>query len=380
MASLETRTLQDGRTKRLIVRWHDDGRDGRHRSKSFPSTKQGRKDAQAFRGEIERRQRIGQLADEVTGSDQPLEQFVVEWWRRYALVRLAAATRDSYEVTFDKWVVPYLGHLALRDISRETLDDWVAAMRKDGAGAPTVNRSLAIVQGILRRAVEWRRIQANPAVGVAKLRHQRSGEIRARTPEEVEAIRARVGRQDGALISVLAYVGLRPSEAFALCWRDVLDARGGPRARLWAEGTKTAGSRRSPEVPAVVGRELRELWMAAGKPAPATLVFPAARGGQLARQNWRQRVWKAALDGNPKKHVPAIPYFRPYDLRHTAATLAIYEGRTPGEVAAQLGHADPGFTLRVYTDTFDDARKRRGVTVDQAITTARASVRKARRA
>jgi integrase len=42
-----------------------------------------------------------------------------------------------------------------------------------------------------------------------------------------------------------------------------------------------------------------------------------------------------------------VPNFRPYDLRHTCATLLVYEGRTLNEVAEHLGHADPSFTARV---------------------------------
>ncbi len=43
-----------------------------------------------------------------------------------------------------------------------------------------------------------------------------------------------------------------------------------------------------------------------------------------------------------------VPYFRRYDLRHTCATLLLYEGHTLNEVAEHLGDADPGFTGRTY--------------------------------
>jgi hypothetical protein len=63
----------------------------------------------------------------------------------------------------------------------------------------------------------------------------------------------------------------------------------------------------------------------------------------------------------PALEAAGIPYFRPYDLRHTCATLLIYEGRTLNEVAEHLGHADPGFTARVYIHVLRDATKRRRV-------------------
>ena len=70
-----------------------------------------------------------------------------------------------------------------------------------------------------------------------------------------------------------------------------------------------------------------------------------------------------------------VPYFRPYDLRHTCATLLVYEGRTLNEVAEHLGHADPSFTARVYTHVLRDAARRRRVPIEEAITKARQSLR-----
>ena len=66
---------------------------------------------------------------------------------------------------------------------------------------------------------------------------------------------------------------------------------------------------------------------------------------------------------------------RIHDLRHTFATLLIYEGRTLNEVAEHLGHADPSFTARVYTHVLRDAVRRRRVPIEEAITKARRSLR-----
>jgi Phage integrase family len=62
-----------------------------------------------------------------------------------------------------------------------------------------------------------------------------------------------------------------------------------------------------------------------------------------------------------------VPYFRSYDLRHTCATLLLYEGRTLNEVAEHLGHADPGFTARTYAHVMRDAARRRRITISEAI-------------
>jgi integrase len=179
------------------------------------------------------------------------------------------------------------------------------------------------------------------------------------------------------LVSVLAYEGLRPAEAFTLQWRDVLDDSGRPRTRLRVQRglsdhkLSTTKSRRSrePELFGPVKADLAELYLARGGPDRTALIFPDSEGGHLRRQNWRRRVWAPALVA------AGVPYFRPYDLRHTCATLLIYEGRPVNEVAEHLGHVDPGFTTRVYTHVFRDAAKRRRVPIDEAIATARGSLR-----
>ena len=107
--------------------------------------------------------------------------------------------------------------------------------------------------------------------------------------------------------------------------------------------------------------------MARGRPDRVTLVFPDSEGGHLRRQYWRRRVWIPTLER------AGVSYFRSYDLRHTCATLLLYEGRTLNEVAEHLGHADPGFTARTYTHVMRDAWRRRRITISEAIRTGRAA-------
>jgi integrase len=54
--------------------------------------------------------------------------------------------------------------------------------------------------------------------------------VLACTPETIAAVRAQLDPQNAALVTVLAYEGLRPAEAYALVWSDVLDDRGRPCA------------------------------------------------------------------------------------------------------------------------------------------------------
>lgn len=364
-----TRTKTASGETRWIVRYYENGRKGARRQATFDR----RTDADFFEASIRRARQLGQLAPELVVSDQTVQEFMDEWWEKYARAVLSLGTQKSYVYVLDKWLVPYLGRLRLRDLSRESIDAYRSSLIAAGAGAPTVNRALGILQGILNRAVEWERIPKNPVIGARRITHVRDEAIDARTPETVELIRQQLDLPNATLVSVLAYEGLRPAEAFALEWHDVIGESGHHRARLRVQRSLSGGkvsttkSRRArePELFPPVARDLGELYLAGGKPAADALVFPDARGRHLTRQNWRQRIWLPALER------AGVEYFRPYDLRHTCATLLIYEGRTVNEVAEHLGHQDPGFSARTYQHVYSDAVHRRRVHINEAIITAR---------
>jgi integrase len=46
--------------------------------------------------------------------------------------------------------------------------------------------------------------------------------------------------------------------------------------------------------------------------------------------------------------VPLPDGLTPHKLRHTFASILVALGVDPGSVMDQIGHTDPGFTLRVY--------------------------------
>jgi integrase len=77
-------------------------------------------------------------------------------------------------------------------------------------------------------------------------------------------------------------------------------------------------------------------------PEAADLVFTTPAGRPIYSDKLAQR-FKAMLRG------AGLPTIRLYDLRHTAATLALSAGIPPKVVAERLGHASAAFTLNVYS-------------------------------
>jgi hypothetical protein len=244
----------------------------------------------------------------VIGSNATLEEFLIEWWDTYAATHLRPNTLATYTTLLDKWIVPYLGRKRLREITRETIDNYAARLRVDGAGAPTINRALGVLQGVFHRAVEWRRLAWNPVV-VRRVAHSRAETIDARTPETVEVIRARLDPQNAALVSVLAYEGLRPAEAYALVWGDVIDDRGRRRERLRVQraisgdevSTTKSQRGREPELFKPVSRELVELYSPVVDPIQARSSSPTAKAATCAGRTG------GVASGFPRSRAPACP-------------------------------------------------------------------------
>ncbi len=98
------------------------------------------------------------------------------------------------------------------------------------------------------------------------------------------------------------------------------------------------------------------------------LLWPSRAGGYLGPpvtvKSWLSgavaRCQKATNEARAEESkngeeptTPVFPRVTAYDLRHTAASLAISAGANPKVVQRMLGHASAAMTLDVYSDLFD---------------------------
>jgi integrase len=92
--------------------------------------------------------------------------------------------------------------------------------RRKGVGREAQRKSLGLLVLALNKAIAWGELQTNPAAAVSKPKH-RPKPVTPPTPRQVEEIRELLMALDAwgtrYLVSVLAYAGLRPQEALALC-------------------------------------------------------------------------------------------------------------------------------------------------------------------
>jgi integrase len=75
-------------------------------------------------------------------------------------------------------------------------------------------------------------------------------------------------------------------------------------------------------------------------------------------------VWRPALKR------AGVPYQRPYDLRHSFASLLLHEGRSVIYVARQLGHGAQ-LTMRTYGHVMEELDEAPRLSAEDAIRAAR---------
>lgn len=345
------------------VRWREGGRESRARARTFSR----KADAVAFDDELRRRRRLGELAPFV-GSQETLDRYVSETWARTHLATLAEKTARHYASLYDLHVSPGLGDLKLVELTPEVIARWQSDCLTSGTGRVALRHAFDLLGSILQRAVESGRLARNPARLVRKVPRPRRREVRPLAPATIEGLRRASGPRDAVLISVLAYAGLRPQEALALRWGDVRD-RTLLIERAVALGqekdTKTR-SHRTVRLLAALDEDLLEWRMRCGRPDAGALVFPGPSGlwTKTTYDNWRKRAFDRAC------RAIDLVGARPYDLRHSFASLLLHEGRSVVYVARQLGH-DARVTLTTYGHVIDELEGSPQVAAEDAIAAAR---------
>lgn len=306
------------------------------------------------------RQRARWLLDGRQLATMTLAEYLREEWLPDYGRRFAASSYRQRRVICEKWLIPYLGGVALAELAVRTLERAFAAMARDGCSAQRQAAALAVLQAALSTAVRWGYLPQHQA-GHVRLGGRR-GEERPRAPifPREELARLLAARDDayGVLWRILAGTGMRISEARALRWSDVdLERRVIAVRRTLARGDhgeyesapKSAAGRREVLIPRWLATELarwraecqRARWEHGAHLRPGDYVVGRVDGSPLPSGSitgqWRKTLALAQID-----------HGTPHHLRHTATTEQLMAGVPLKTVSARLGHSTLGLTADLY--------------------------------
>jgi hypothetical protein len=179
---LSQRRQRHGRV-RYEVRWRDGGV---QRSRTFDL----RRDADAFERELKRRLAMGAHAP-AEPSRELLGDYLLRWWEQES-PRLKPSSRRGWRSLLNRWILPHLGAVRLRDLGVARVRQWRAEIQAGGCSNSAANRALAALSSALSAAVDDDLIPTNPCFRLKALPEARARR-RPIPPLDLERIRALMG-------------------------------------------------------------------------------------------------------------------------------------------------------------------------------------------
>ena len=294
---------------------------------------------------------------------QPLFREFAEYWKSYTLpATCKLSTQVDYKSILDNHIMKVFGKIPVVDITRKSIRTFLIEKGQTGYAPSTVSHMKSCLAGVLEIAVDDEIIKHNPAHRIGKYQNNSNrldevkDEIQFLTKAELSKLMSVFREHFPAhypMALLLVRTGMRIGEAVALKWEDVdFDQRLITVRRTLSRGqlgTPKNGKKRDVDMSLKLTGVLKELHhkkkleaLKNGSGKIIEWINPNANGNFLDINNWRKRVFYAAL----KK--AKLPQVRVHGMRHTYASLLIQAGESLAYVRDQLGH----YSIKVIVDTY----------------------------
>jgi len=263
---------------------------------------------------------------------------------------VSSSTFDGYRKIVELRLVPALGEHMVVDLKRKDVREWLSTLEIS-------NKTLSNIQSCLRSALtdaaEEELIDVNPLAGWTYSRKEapaKEDDVDPFSPEEQQAVLAALNGQARNMMQFALWTGLRTSELVALDWGDidwlreeVMVSRAMTQAAKGkAEVTKTAAGRRAVKLLRPAMEALKAQKAHTFLADAEVFQNPRTLGRWAGDGPIRKTIWMPAM----KK--AGVRYRRPYQTRHTYASMMLSAGEHPMWVAKQMGHSDWTMIARVY--------------------------------
>ena len=284
----------------------------------------------------------------------------VEWRKSHRIT-----VRRELDSLISRFGEKAVGQITKADVLayRAELGKVTARGKETKLSAARINKMLNPLRQVLNEAAD-RFDFRTPFDSVKQLKTKRT-DVDPFTLAEVKQILDTVRPDFRHYFTVRFFTGLRTGEVDGLQWKYVdFDNRlilvretivGGEE-----EYTKTDGSQRDIQMSQLVFDALQAQFEATGK--LGKFVFCNRLGTPLDHKNVTNRVWYPLL-----RHLN-LKQRRPYQCRHTAATLWLASGEAPEWIARQLGHTTTEMLFRVYSRYVPNLTRRDGSAFERLIT------------
>lgn len=261
------------------------------------------------------------------------------------LLRFGPNTRDAYGPDLRRWL-DWCASVVVDPIRAgfhhaDAYGRWLAEVPDPRTGRPmspsSVNRRLSACASFYRYAVRQRAITESPFFEVARPNVSGDSPTIGLDRDELRRLVAAAqadGPRSDALVSLLAYNGLRITEALSRDVEHITFDQGHRVLRLERKGGKRATAPLSPPV-------MRALDAYIGDRTTGP-IFVTTSGRRLDRTAAWRLLHRLARNAG----IAAAEHITPHSTRHAFATAALDAGVPLRDVQDAMGHADPRTTRR----------------------------------
>lgn len=285
-----------------------------------------------------------------------IEEYLDDWLEAKTK-QLKHSTMLGYRKVVNNLLIPWFKGRALSSITRADIKKELAKL--NGVSNKYLCNVQSVFRSALQDAVDDDLLESNPLHSWTyrnKEAPKKNSDVDPFTPEEQALILASMTGQIKNMFQFFFWTGLRPNELVALDWEDI-DWVGG-KAHIYkgitqgvkeAETPKTESGKRFVKLlpPAIAALENQK--------QHTFLNYKEIFQNPLFNERWkgdapiRKTAWLPAL----KK--AGVRYRRPYQTRHTYASMMLTANESIPWLAEQMGHSDWGMLRTIYAKYIKDA-------------------------
>lgn len=249
---------------------------------------------------------------------------------------------------FVKALVERFGNLSLRHFSTQIVEEYQTQRLSAGNKPATVNRHLATLKHMIRKAVDWEMADEGTLKRVrrAKQLPENNRRLRFLSAAESYSLIDACGKNNKGkpikdlhlqrIVITALNTGMRKEEILSLEWDRHVDLRHG---YILLDQTKNGERRQIP-----ISAMLRETLSVIVRRVDVPYVFHIHDPDNKERDGKRYADIKTAFHAALKR--ARLVDFRFHDLRHTFASLLVMGGVDLATIKELLGHKDFKMTLR----------------------------------
>ena len=294
----------------------------------------------------------------IRNGSMTVEQFILPWLENVHQQNIAETTYKRYLGLTKKYIIPGLGRVAMRNVTKKQVKQLMDSMALAGQKPRSIQQMRALLSVAFNYAVEVEMVGANP-VQLVKSPKVSQG---VRDPLDKHELKKLLDSVAGtfmcARIHIAAICGLRQGEALGLRWQDIDFESNAIHVRVQIQKKKgnrqfvplkTQSSQRILYVGQATMDALKahraiinQMKLRAGSTwNDHDLVFPNRIGAPI-QSKWDYERWMKALD------CAGLRRRRLHDARHTAGTIMHESGADIESIRRVLGHSSIALTSSTY--------------------------------